>query len=252
MIEPELVDNLPGSFSDRKTPLGELNWIFTAVTDTIAWNVLEFKVFHELFRQDLLLASLFRNFLLAERIFSSLGSPLCSWPRLPATAHHPMWEAWDRSVDICLSRLSDAKHGRTLPPGVGSSSSYFSEQLTAFEVWLEYGDETKEPPEQLPVVLQVLLSQVHRARALFLLARFLDMGSFAVNLALSVGIFPYVLKLLPSTQAPELRQASLSLLPLLSSCLSGVGAGIHLDQDNCTRSIMPHGSCTVKAACVLH
>eukprot|EP00656_Telonema_subtile_P016084 TRINITY_DN18480_c0_g1_i2.p1 TRINITY_DN18480_c0_g1~~TRINITY_DN18480_c0_g1_i2.p1 ORF type:complete len:1209 (-),score=241.95 TRINITY_DN18480_c0_g1_i2:54-3680(-) len=206
MIDPELVDNLPGSFSDRKTPLGELNWIFTAVTDTIAWNVLEFKVFHELFRQDLLLASLFRNFLLAERIFSSLGSPLCSYPRLPATAHHPMWEAWDRSVDICLSRLSDAKSCRTLPASVGSSNSYFSEQLTAFEVWLEYGSESKEPPEQLPVVLQVLLSQVHRARALFLLARFLDMGSFAVNLALSVGIFPYVLKLLPSTQAPELRQ----------------------------------------------
>ena len=44
MIDPQLVENLPGSFSDRKTPLGELNWIFTAVTDTIAWNVLEFKV----------------------------------------------------------------------------------------------------------------------------------------------------------------------------------------------------------------
>lgn len=30
----------PGSFSDRKTMRGELNWIFTAVTDTIAWDVL--------------------------------------------------------------------------------------------------------------------------------------------------------------------------------------------------------------------
>jgi hypothetical protein len=46
---------------------------------------------------------------------------------------------------------------------------------------------------------QVLLSQVHRLRALVLLGRFLDMGPWAVELALSVGIFPYVLKLLQTT-----------------------------------------------------
>ena len=57
---------------------------------------------------------------------------------------------------------------------------------------------------QLPIVLQVLLSQAHRLRALDLLGRFLDLGPWAVNLALSVGIFPYVLKLLQSS-ARELR-----------------------------------------------
>ena len=50
--------------SDRRTMLGELNWVFTAVTDTIAWNSLPRDLFHKLFRQDLLLASLFRHFLL--------------------------------------------------------------------------------------------------------------------------------------------------------------------------------------------
>lgn len=48
------------------------------------------------------------------------------------------------------------------------------------------------------------MSQVHRLRALELLGRFLDLGPWAVNLALSVGIFPYVLKLLQSS-ARELR-----------------------------------------------
>lgn len=33
-----LIDRIPGRQTDRKTPLGELNWILTAVTDTIAWN----------------------------------------------------------------------------------------------------------------------------------------------------------------------------------------------------------------------
>lgn len=55
------------------------------------------------------------------------------------------------------------------------------------------------------LLLQVLLSQSHRLRALVLLGRFLDMGAWAVDLALSVGIFPYVLKLLQTT-ATELRQ----------------------------------------------
>lgn len=41
-------------------------------------------------------------------------------------------------------------------------------------------------------------------RALELLGKFLDLGWWAVNLALSVGIFPYVLKLLQSS-AKELR-----------------------------------------------
>lgn len=81
---------------------------------------------------------------------------------------------------------------------------FFEEQLTAFQVWLELGCEERSPPEQLPIVLQVLLSQVHRMRALELLGRFLDLGPWAVNLALSVGIFPYVLKLLQSS-AKELR-----------------------------------------------
>lgn len=46
--------------------------------------------------------------------------------------------------------------------------------------------------------------KVHRVKALKLLARFLDLGSWAVGHALAVGIFPYVLKLLQSVQK-ELR-----------------------------------------------
>lgn len=47
----DLIDKIPGSAKDRKTPLGELNWIFTAITDTIAWNVLPRELFQKLFRQ---------------------------------------------------------------------------------------------------------------------------------------------------------------------------------------------------------
>ncbi|XP_071815163.1 regulatory-associated protein of mTOR-like isoform X2 [Apostichopus japonicus] len=198
-VTVDLVDKIPGRLNDRRTPLGELNWIFTAITDTIAWNVLPRELFQKLFRQDLLVASLFRNFLLAERIMRSYNCTPISSPQLPPTYQHPMWQAWDLAVDISLSQLPDLIKG-----GDYQHSPFFAEQLTAFQVWLTIGCEGRQPPEQLPIVLQVLLSQVHRLRALDLLGRFLDLGPWAVSLALSVGIFPYVLKLLQSS-ARELR-----------------------------------------------
>lgn len=180
--------------------LGELNWIFTAITDTIAWNTLPRDLFQKLFRQDLLVASLFRNFLLAERIMRSCDCTPISSPELPSTYQHPMWSAWDLALDLSLGQLPDILNNdepfQHLP--------FFEEQLTAFQVWLQLGSEERTAPEQLPIVLQVLLSQVHRMRALELLGKFLDLGPWAVNLALSVGIFPYVLKLLQSC-AKELR-----------------------------------------------
>lgn len=62
-----------------------------------------------------------------------------------------MWQAWDLSLDLCLSQLpavleceDNYRH-----------SPFFEEQLTAFQVWLDMGSDQRNPPEQLPIVLQV-------------------------------------------------------------------------------------------------
>ena len=182
-VTKDLIDRIPGKQTDRKTPLGELNWIFTAITDTIAWNVLPRALFQKLFRQDLLVASLFRNFLLAERIMRAANCIPITHPRLPPTHQHPMWQSWDMAAEMCLLQLPGLLEGDSTREYM--PSPFFGEQLTAFELWLDHGNVEKKPPEQLPIVLQVLLSQVHRLRALSLLGRFLDMGSWAVDLALS-------------------------------------------------------------------
>jgi regulator-associated protein of mTOR len=39
-------------------------------------------------------------------------------------------------------------------------SWFFIDQLQAFEIWLKFSVDKHSPPQQLPVVLQVLLSQV--------------------------------------------------------------------------------------------
>ncbi|KAJ2945812.1 hypothetical protein O0L34_g4717 [Tuta absoluta] len=195
-----LSDKIPGQVTDRRTMLGELNWIFTAITDTIAWSSLPAPVFQQLFRADLLTASLCRNFLLADRIMRSYNCTPVSAPALPSLASHPLWAAWDQTLDLALAQL----------PGLLSSgaeyrhSPFFRDQLTAFQVWLDLGSAGRSPPAQLPMVLQVLLSTLHRVRALQILCRFLALGGWAVRAVLHVGIFPYMLKLLQAS-APDLR-----------------------------------------------
>ncbi|KAK7435952.1 WD repeat domain-containing protein mip1 [Colletotrichum acutatum] len=202
-LTPERAKKLPGRLQERRTPLGELNWIFTAITDTIAWTTLPRHLFRKFFRQDLMVAALFRNFLLAQRIMSVYGCHPQSFPELPETRQHPLWASWDLAVDMALAQLPmlERKENEGLEYEY-QNSTFFTEQLTAFDVYLTRGDAlSQRPPEQLPVVLQVLLSQQHRVRALILLGRFLDLGPWAVQLALSIGIFPYVLKLLQSAAA---------------------------------------------------
>jgi len=229
-ITVQMVMRIPGDLKDRRTPLGELSWIFTAVTDTIAWLSFPREIFNRLFRQDLLVAALFRNFLLAQRIMTSYHCTPMSIPELPSTHNHPLWHSWDLAVDACLAQLPDlllpepAPGAPANPPPSLTTykpSFFFAQHLQAFEVWLEHGGNVpshlslqpkqspnntinRVPPEQLPIVLQVLLSQAHRLRALILLSRFVDLGPWAVHLSLSIGIFPYVQKLLQSP-AVELK-----------------------------------------------
>ncbi|XP_065193871.1 regulatory-associated protein of mTOR-like isoform X1 [Sycon ciliatum] len=199
-ITADMLDKIPGRLTDRRTALGELNWIFTSIADTIAWDILPTDTFQDLFRHDLLVASLFRNFLLAELVMDSYDCKPVSCPVMPAAKYHPMWDLWEMIMEGCLMQLpnmikNDAQY---------EHSNFFSEQLKAFAVWLSIKNTNRAPPQQLPVILQVLLSPVHRCQALELLGYYLDLGPAAVHTALNVGIFPYVVKLLQST-AFELR-----------------------------------------------
>ncbi|KAF8167286.1 hypothetical protein B0H34DRAFT_792028 [Crassisporium funariophilum] len=270
-VTADMVTQLPGDLKDRRTPLGELNWIFTAITDTIAWTTFSRETFTRLYRCDLLIASLFRNFLLAERIMKNYHCTPHTYPPLPATNTHPLWATWDLAVDTCLRQLPDllaksinpGSATSSVPSSVGTTpgrigqtervdptftakqtgdkpyvyipSRFFADQLTAFEVWISRGGSAltkrgplslpqpndkynghpetndvvehdnssserhlvpRKPPDQLPIVLQVLLSQPHRLRALILLSQFVDLGPWAVHLVLTIGIFPYISKLL--------------------------------------------------------
>ncbi|ORX66719.1 hypothetical protein DL89DRAFT_211223, partial [Linderina pennispora] len=225
-ITVEMCEQLPGSVQDRRTPLGELNWILTSITDTIAWTTVPRELFSRLFRQDMMLSTLFRNYILADHIMRYYGvHPYCS-PELPPTHKHPLWASLDLEIDMCLQQLPRLIKEEKRRKRRYISSSYFSNQLHAFEVWLQHAATVPPPgleaPDELPAVLQVLLSQQYRLRSLILLYRFMNLGPWAVNLSMAVGIFPYISKLLASTTT-EIRE----ILILVWARLSAVDHALH-------------------------
>jgi hypothetical protein len=86
-VSKELIDRIPGRQTDRKTPLGELNWIFTAITDTIAWNSLPRALFQKLFRQVRCL------WLCCFRCHSSqVGQDTIAWNSLPCALFQKLFQ----------------------------------------------------------------------------------------------------------------------------------------------------------------
>lgn len=138
------------------------------------------------------MASLFRNFLLAERLMRRVGCTPCSSPALPPTWTHPLWLAWEHAVEsfltfvapfifpeqptaapLALPTLTSGQGASTGPASQGpaTSSHFFANQLTAFYIWLcnctnplllnaplsasALSPRSTQLPEQLPIVLQV-------------------------------------------------------------------------------------------------
>ena len=59
-VSLDLCEHIPGKESDRNSFLGEIFWIYTAITETIAWCVLSSTEFQKYLRQELLTSALIR------------------------------------------------------------------------------------------------------------------------------------------------------------------------------------------------
>lgn len=273
-ITPEMIDKIPDSVGERSTPLTDLLRIFTTVSDTIAWNILPREQFKRLFRQDVLLATMMRNFLLASRLMRQYGCTPESIPELPESHNHPLWKSFEYTMEQYLaqvpsnfrmqklvqaemeyreqfsstegvgsvsddggqmyglhrasllreeSRMSGylstySRYRQPIQPGYGLTtgplltysltyepSTFFEDQIEAFEVWLDMGNDSSSPQE-LPILLALLSQSSYRRKGLQLLSRFLEGGRKAVEEALSIGAFPYILKYFKPPQAPLLAE----------------------------------------------
>ncbi|VDQ07597.1 unnamed protein product [Trichobilharzia regenti] len=112
---------------------------------------------------------------------------------------NPLLQTTEQSNQLASTTVSS---GSVI--GGSGPDSFFTSQMTAFKIWLQTADERRPPATQLPILLQILLSQSHRIRAMQLLSEFLDLGPWAVAHCLTVGIFPYIVRLFHSP-VPEVK-----------------------------------------------
>ncbi len=109
MIGVHHLGSLTGYLLPSLTPL--LGILYPKVTTNLCAHYYYITIltdlFQKLFRQDLLVASMFRNFLLAERIMRTYKCSPESHPPIPSTYNHPMWAAWDLALDHIARQLPD-------------------------------------------------------------------------------------------------------------------------------------------------
>ncbi|XP_055621476.1 protein raptor homolog [Toxorhynchites rutilus septentrionalis] len=98
---------IPGDLGDKYSLYGQLEWILTITTDAIARYRFSTKLFERLFHSDLLVATLFRRFMLAERIMKKFGCIPVSYPPLPESSGEEMWVLWDRAMDRTIELAPD-------------------------------------------------------------------------------------------------------------------------------------------------
>lgn len=281
--------SFPGRINDRKSPRGLLNWVLSSILESIACSILDRATIKLMLRQDPMLASMIKNFVLASRILVTFRcSPFCYPLELDTLAilSHPLWEIWDQILETSLDLLHSQKMGQfeTL------ITDYFTSQLDAFENFINHQKDLlsdsvkldsirldannqiqryieKDPPgttktsEQhcnspsasffyepddldegrenrldnlnllktetidcseainshgrimdcpinshlnLPALIQILLCQDKRPRAITLLADFCDFGNNFVDEILIAGFFPFLLKLLSGSSSSEI------------------------------------------------
>lgn len=114
-MHPLLIEMFPGVLTDKKTPLGQLQWYLQSVMECIAWSTLPLSEYSRLFREDVYVAPLYRGYLLAERIIvGGLGGQISVYPPLPPTHTHALWITWDNFVE--RSFVAVLRAARPSPP----------------------------------------------------------------------------------------------------------------------------------------
>jgi hypothetical protein len=219
--------DVPGDLNDKATPLGFLDWLLTTVCDAIAYEAVPLRRFQQLFREDITLAGLFRNFLVAQRLMGRYNVNPTSYPPLPDLSSHPLWNAFDAAleqVSLTMAPPSTAAAGaialvHTVPPSLPfAAPAFFEEQLCAAELALASTPPRPVALTTLPIVLQALLGAAHRGRALNWLARFFVADpAEATAHCLAIDALPYAAGLLRTRRA-NLRRALLIVWAHLIRC----------------------------------
>eukprot|EP01063_Lacrimia_lanifica_P033394 TRINITY_DN5916_c0_g1_i1.p1 TRINITY_DN5916_c0_g1~~TRINITY_DN5916_c0_g1_i1.p1 ORF type:complete len:1603 (+),score=257.69 TRINITY_DN5916_c0_g1_i1:118-4926(+) len=95
---------------------------YDAIADAIGFDVLSQDLYVRLYQTDPLIAALYRNFLLAQRVLHGLGGDPTSYPLIPLATNHPLWNAFDWQMDVFLSGFLSSAPSSSPPPATGGSA----------------------------------------------------------------------------------------------------------------------------------
>lgn len=134
-LHPLLLRLFPGALTDKKTPLGQLQWYLQSIIECIAWSTLSLSEYSRLFREDVYVAPLFRGYILAERIIvGGLGGCLSVYPPVAATHSHTLWSTWDNLVErACVSVLRVVHPAPPRCASVLEFRGWLDEQVTSWK-----------------------------------------------------------------------------------------------------------------------
>lgn len=211
----DAVRKVTGKLGERRSPLGLLNWIFTCLMDSIAWDCVDRDLFRVLFRQDLLLSSLFRNFLLATWVMRSYGVAPVSYPAIERDKifTHSLWNDWDSILEQFLFAVD-----QNSPQSFVERCSFFDDRLLAIERLASTPREsTSLLIKSYPCLLQNILSQAHRQPALELLLRLFKESSLFIEESMHLGVFPYLLKVVHTCSVETKVIIAQLLIPILQA-----------------------------------
>jgi len=77
--------------------------LLNVFTESIALDSLDREKYYFLFRGHSVISSLWRNFILAQRLMKLYGITVQSIPDIPDLTHHPLWDVFEYSLCFCLT-----------------------------------------------------------------------------------------------------------------------------------------------------
>lgn len=197
-LTPAFMKTLPIDHKTKTQPFSELYVILTSVIEAIAWNVLPPEMFTKLFRQDIMVASLFRHFILAQRVMKRFNFTPQSYPEIPDVSNHPLWRTWDSVVEMSVPRIINT--GRQAAP---SPSPYFSNLIVSLKSWLSTHPDHAPSLCTLPMVFRLFLRKEYTVEVFDLICEYVDLGFFACERVVNIGFLPLLIQ---SLDRDELQQ----------------------------------------------
>lgn len=141
------------------SPNDQLFSLLSAITDAIAADYLKPATFNTIFRKDRFLASVYRNFLLAEYLLLQYDIHPVSYPELPVMCHHPLWQQWNAIMDVFLTS--------NLTPVPSVCNDFFYRAAQSFTSLIGY-DKNNIPQSILTIMCQIPFTDTKDADTAFI------------------------------------------------------------------------------------